>query len=126
MPVTPCRAGGRLKIAASNHGAEESGGGRINRALPAGRYIEIAVTDDGCGMTPEVLAHAIEPFFTGKGVGEGSGLGLSMVEGFVKQSGGGMTIESEPGEGTTVRLYLPAAEVVEQAEAPPRFRAVNA
>ncbi|WP_455372268.1 ATP-binding protein [Limibacillus halophilus] len=117
---------GRLKIAASNHGAEESGGGRINRALPAGRYIEIAVTDDGCGMTPEVLAHAIEPFFTSKGVGEGSGLGLSMVEGFVKQSGGGMTIESEPGEGTTVRLYLPAAEVVEQAEAPPRFRAVNA
>jgi PAS domain S-box-containing protein len=116
---------GQLSIEASNHGEEERARSRAEGVLPEGRYIEIAVTDDGCGMAPEVLAHAIEPFFTSKGVGEGSGLGLSMVEGFVKQSGGGMAIESEVGKGTTVRLYLPTAEAAEQEMEEPRFRVVG-
>ncbi|MBT3361128.1 MAG: PAS domain S-box protein [Rhodospirillales bacterium] len=80
-----------------------------NGVLPAGDYVEISVADTGCGISGENLAHAFEPFFTTKEVGEGSGLGLSMVYGFARQSGGDATIESELGQGTTVRLMLPAA-----------------
>ncbi|WP_376097189.1 PAS domain S-box protein [Roseomonas sp. CCTCC AB2023176] len=75
-----------------------------------GRYVEIATSDTGCGMAPEVLARAFEPFFTTKDVGKGSGLGLSMVYGFVTQSGGHVSIDSAPGCGTTVRLYLRAMD----------------
>jgi signal transduction histidine kinase/CheY-like chemotaxis protein len=77
---------------------------------PAGDYVMIAVTDTGSGMTKEVLAKAFEPFFTTKEIGKGSGLGLSQVLGFAKQSGGGMRIETRLGEGTSVKVYLPRAE----------------
>jgi signal transduction histidine kinase/CheY-like chemotaxis protein len=76
---------------------------------PAGDYVMIAVTDTGSGMTKEVLAKAFEPFFTTKEIGKGSGLGLSQVLGFAKQSGGGMRIDTRVGEGTSMRVYLPRA-----------------
>lgn len=79
-----------------------------------GHYILVAVTDTGVGMTEDVKRHAFEPFFTTKGTGAGTGLGLSMVYGFVMQSGGHVQLYSEPGQGTSVRLFLPAAEGVSQ------------
>ncbi|MBT3361226.1 MAG: PAS domain S-box protein, partial [Rhodospirillales bacterium] len=81
--------------------------------LPVGRYVEMSVTDTGQGMPPEVLARALEPFFTTREVGEGSGLGLSMVYGFARQSDGHMTLESEVDAGTTVRILIPAARQVD-------------
>ena len=78
--------------------------------VPPGKYVTVAVSDEGHGMTPEVQAKVFEPFFTTKGVGQGSGLGLSMVYGFVKQSGGYVTIDSAPNEGTRVTLFLPQSD----------------
>lgn len=75
-----------------------------------GEYVRLQVEDTGAGMSEEVLAHACEPFFTTKGVGEGSGLGLSQVFGFTKQSGGGLRIDTSPRNGTVVAIYLPSAE----------------
>jgi PAS domain S-box-containing protein len=84
-----------------------------------GAYVVLSVQDEGCGMSPETLLHAIEPFFTTKAAGKGSGMGLSMVHGFVEQSGGRLSISSTPGAGTCVRLYLPrAAGRPEEAPAP--------
>ncbi|WP_213736077.1 PAS domain S-box protein [Bradyrhizobium sp. dw_411] len=79
----------------------------LHPEIEAGEYAVIAVTDDGVGMTTEVAARAFEPFYTTKEVGKGSGLGLSMVYGFARQSNGHVSIYSEPGLGTTVRIYLP-------------------
>ena len=79
----------------------------------AGRYVRLVVADTGTGMDPVTLARARAPFFTTKGVGKGTGLGLSMAQGFAGQSGGALRIESEPGQGTTVTLWLPLAEAVQ-------------
>ncbi len=76
----------------------------------AGDYVVLSVTDTGCGMTPDVLERAFEPFYTTKEVGKGTGLGLSQVYGFAKQSGGAARIESGVGKGTTVRIYIPRAD----------------
>jgi len=92
--------------------------------IGAGAYAVIAVTDDGDGMTPEVIAHAFEPFFTTKEVGKGSGLGLSMVFGFARQSGGRATIYSEPRLGTVVRLYLPRVTAEERSTSTPAVDAI--
>ncbi len=98
--------GGRLKI---ETGRVVFGDASARmRDLPAGRYAMLAVSDAGTGMSPETVARAFEPFFTTKPVGKGTGLGLSMVYGFVKQSNGHVEIDSVPGCGTTVRIYLPS------------------
>jgi signal transduction histidine kinase len=88
-----------------------SGGGTVSiqAATDVNRRIRLDVIDEGCGMTPEVLARAVEPFYSTKAVGSGSGLGLSVVEGFASQSGGALAIQSESNRGTTVSLWLPAA-----------------
>jgi signal transduction histidine kinase len=78
--------------------------------LVPGKYLRLAFQDSGEGMSPDVLAHAFEPFFTTREIGVGTGLGLSQVYGFAKQSGGLATVESLVGHGTTVTMYLPALE----------------
>jgi PAS domain S-box-containing protein len=99
-------AGGRLTISTSIASLDDNDQG-VHPDIESGEYAMIAVTDNGEGMTSDVAARAFEPFFTTKEVGKGSGLGLSMVYGFVKQSNGHVSIYSEPGLGTTVRIYLP-------------------
>ena len=102
------RDGGRLTIACANLRLDaQPGPGEPN--LAPGDYVRLAVADTGSGMPPEVMARAFEPFFTTKDVGAGSGLGLSMVYGFARQSGGDVTIASEVGKGVTVMIFLPRA-----------------
>ncbi len=106
--------GGSLTVKTDNvslgepQGAEEP---------PPGDYVMVSVSDTGSGMPPEVRARAFEPFFTTKDIGKGSGLGLAQVLGFAQQSGGGVAIETQPGDGTAVKVYLPRAQGV--AVAPP-------
>jgi signal transduction histidine kinase len=100
---------GTLLIRAGN-AAGADGGKDLPPGVPAGEYVFIEVADTGKGMPPEVMQRAFEPFFTTKPVGQGTGLGLSMAYGFVKQSGGEMVLESEVGRGTSVRIFLPRSE----------------
>lgn len=99
---------GRITIETSNAelGEEDAG---LNAEVASGCYVRISITDTGSGMPEEVVSKVFEPFFTTKAVGKGSGLGLSMVYGFIKQTGGHITIDSQPGEGTTLCLYVPRA-----------------
>ena len=98
--------GGSLTVETAN---VRLGAPRRPEEPPAGEYVMVAVADSGSGMAPEVAAKAFEPFFTTKPVGKGSGLGLAQVYGFAQQSGGGVAIDTAPGRGTTVRVYLPGA-----------------
>ena len=107
--------GGTLTIACNNVVFEGSDVAE-DPEMPIGDFVSLSVTDTGMGMSEDVKAHDFEPFFTTKEVGEGSGLGLSMVYGFAKQSGGQVTIYSEEGMGTTVSLYLPCAPPLSEKE----------
>ncbi|MBX9932738.1 MAG: response regulator [Methylobacterium sp.] len=97
--------GGRLTIETANKWLDDRAAGE--RELPPGQYVSLCVTDTGTGMTPSVIERAFDPFFTTKPLGQGTGLGLSMIYGFVRQSGGQVRIYSEVEEGTTMCLYLP-------------------
>jgi PAS domain S-box-containing protein len=97
--------GGRLTVETANGWVDERSA--RGRDMQPGQYVMVSVTDTGTGMSPEVLARAFDPFYTTKPTGQGTGLGLSMVYGFAKQSDGQVRLYSEPGQGTTVRLYLP-------------------
>lgn len=104
--------GGRIVIATENaevDGADDSRGYEV----ASGEYLVLSVSDSGAGMSPDIIARVFEPFFTTKPLGEGTGLGLSMVYGFVKRSNGHVGIISAPGQGTTVRLYLPRYQQTE-------------
>jgi signal transduction histidine kinase/CheY-like chemotaxis protein len=98
--------GGTLRIALSRETAPAGG------PLAAGDYLRLAIADTGTGMDPAILAHAVEPFFSTKGLGRGTGLGLSMVHGLAAQQGGRLELASAPGEGTIAALWLPVAEDV--------------
>ncbi|EYD76035.1 putative sensor/response regulator hybrid protein [Rubellimicrobium mesophilum DSM 19309] len=110
--------GGTIGLSAEN---AEVGAGAGD--LAAGDYVVIAVEDSGTGMGPEILARVLEPFFTTKEVGKGTGLGLSMAYGFARQSGGTLRIDSEPGRGTRVELWLPRSRSLPVADAPSGWRA---
>lgn len=113
--------GGKLTIDASRFDAAGDAS-VVSPELPAGHYVRISVIDTGSGMSRETLARAFEPFFTTKGTGKGSGLGLSMVYGFAKQSRGHVSAYSEPSLGTTINLYLPVSD----AKPMPAVRAATA
>ena len=118
--------GGRLTIETANTWLDERGA--RERDMQPGQYVAIAVTDTGTGMSPDIMARAFDPFFTTKPTGHGTGLGLSMVYGFAKQSNGQARLYSEVGAGTTVRIYLPRfrGELVEEDAPPARIEAPRA
>ncbi|TRC98024.1 response regulator [Mesorhizobium sp. WSM4303] len=108
---------GKLTIETANSHLDD-GYAATHAEVKAGQYVMIAVSDTGAGMPADVMERAFEPFFTTKPVNKGTGLGLSQVFGFVKQSGGHVKIYSEPGEGTTIKLYLPRFFGAEEAVLP--------
>jgi PAS domain S-box-containing protein len=115
---------GKLTIEAGNARLDENYCAQHVEVQP-GQYVMLAVSDTGCGMPPEVIEKVFDPFFTTKREGEGTGLGLSMVHGFVKQSGGHIKVYSEPGRGTTIRLYLPRSREKEDAPVDVAVRAAG-
>jgi signal transduction histidine kinase/CheY-like chemotaxis protein len=108
--------GGSITVTTANVTINEPAAGQLE--LAAGGYAELRIADTGEGMTPEVLARAFEPFFTTRGVGEGTGLGLSQVYGFVMQSKGHLDLKSKPGAGTVVRILLPSGPMAALTPAP--------
>ena len=108
--------GGKLIIETANAQVGQTYAGP-NVDLKSGSYVVLAISDTGMGMDPETLTHLFEPFFTTKAPGKGTGLGLATAYGIVKQSGGAISVYSEPGRGTTVKIYLPSAEAKAAAEA---------
>ena len=100
-------SGGRLTVETTNTVLDEAYARSQGGEVRPGQYVLLSVTDSGTGMSPDVIAKAFDPFFTTKPLGQGTGLGLSMLYGFVKQSNGHVRIYSEPGRGTTFKLYLP-------------------
>jgi signal transduction histidine kinase/CheY-like chemotaxis protein len=108
--------GGTLTIETANKWLDERAA--RDRELPPGQYVSLCVTDTGIGMPPEVIARAFDPFFTTKPLGQGTGLGLSMIYGFVRQSGGQVRIYSEEGQGTTMCLYFPRHMGVVEEDVP--------
>jgi CheY-like chemotaxis protein len=109
--------GGKLLVETANISFDERTA--RERDIPQGQYVSLCVSDNGTGMAPDVVAHGFDPFYTTKPVGMGTGLGLSMIYGFVRQSGGQVRIYSEPGRGTTLCLYLPRSlGEADLAEAP--------
>ena len=102
--------GGKITIKTSNVALEATQTASLDDEIQPGDYVTLAVSDTGMGMTEDIAAQVFEPFFTTKEVGRGTGLGLSMVHGFAKQSGGHVSLETALGEGTTVRIFLPRVE----------------
>lgn len=110
--------GGQLKIQTDNFYMDEQTTRKYHYPVLVGAYVRITISDDGAGMSSETLARAFEPFFTTKEKGKGTGLGLAMVYGFVKQSGGYIDLNSEPGIGTSIRIYLPHVNQVSENTEP--------